>query len=270
MPNAVLAEHQTHWRVMGEGPRSALAVHCSLAHSGSWRDVSRHLAERLTITAFDLPGHGRSASWDGEREIQSLSCAIGAALVPDGGKIDVLGHSFGGTVALRYALDHPERVRSLTLIEPVFFAAAIRGHPHTQARLDEDFARFVDAWDAGDLDAAARAFTAIWGDGTPWHKLSRMAQRALAAQIHLIPAANAALFDDVGGMLDDCRLETLGVPVLFLQGGETHWIIPQISKALAARLPDATCVTVPGAGHMVPISHAKDVASRIGDFLDRT
>ena len=38
--------------------------------------------------------------------------------------IDVIGHSFGATVALRLAVEQPEKVRSLTLIEPVFFAVA--------------------------------------------------------------------------------------------------------------------------------------------------
>ncbi len=81
----------------------------------------------VTITALDQPSHGRSADWDGERDLHGLTTQISivmAEMIGEGGPVDIIGHSFGGTVALRMALERPDLVRSLTLVEPVIFAAA--------------------------------------------------------------------------------------------------------------------------------------------------
>ena len=79
------------------------------------------------MRAFDLPGHGRSPDWDGVVEYQHLSTQIAASFVIE--PVDLIGHSFGATVALRLAVEQPQKLRSLTLIEPVFFAVAARDAP---------------------------------------------------------------------------------------------------------------------------------------------
>ena len=86
-----------------------------------WR-LARELAADFQMTAFDLPGHGRSADWDGMSDYQFLSTQIAGNFITN--PIDVIGHSFGATVALRLAVEQPEKVRYLTLIELVFCAVA--------------------------------------------------------------------------------------------------------------------------------------------------
>ena len=127
MPDGLKAGSPTYWTRFGQGPKPALAIHCSLAHSGSWGALARHLSGALTLTAFDMPGHGRSGEWDGHGEIQKRTAEIAADLLD--GPAHVIGHSFGATVALRLAVLRPELVRSLVLIEPVFFAVALADHP---------------------------------------------------------------------------------------------------------------------------------------------
>ena len=111
---------------MGRGPRPAVAIHCSLAHSGAWRGLSKALGDMLTLTAFDLPGHGRSGDWGPEDgEVQTLTTRIAETFVT-APPMDIIGHSFGATAALRLAMERPDLVRSLVLYEPVFFAAALQ------------------------------------------------------------------------------------------------------------------------------------------------
>lgn len=263
MPRALKAGYPIWWTSFGQGPREALMIHCSLAHSGAWGGLARHLSGALTMTAFDLPGHGRSGPWDGRGEVQEVSTGIAAALCR--GAVDVMGHSFGATVALRLAVERPELVRSLVLIEPVWFHLASLEAPEIYADHRARMAPFEAAMEAGQAIEAARAFTGIWGDGTGWEAIPEAQREALAAQIPLVKAADAALYGDPGRMLG--RLGALDCPVLLLEGSASPPVIAAIQEALAARLPQAERAVVAGAAHMLPMTHAAQVSGEVLRFL---
>ncbi|MFK7938386.1 MAG: alpha/beta fold hydrolase [Roseovarius sp.] len=265
MPRGERAGFPTYWTSFGQGPRKALMIHCSLAHSGSWGGVARHLSGALHMTAFDMPGHGRSGAWDNRDEYQRVTSNIAATFCDE--PLDVVGHSFGATVALRLAIERPELVRSLVLIEPVFFAVAIRDHPELYITLQALFAPFAAALKAEDRAEAAKAFSTIWGDGTAWAALPDAQKQALADQIHLIEAGHEALYDDPGGLLDDGVLQGLDKPVQLIEGTRSPFIIPAIHEGLAARLPRAERTVIVGAGHMAPITHAAQVSDAMLRFL---
>ncbi|MBC7132052.1 MAG: alpha/beta hydrolase [Roseovarius sp.] len=255
----------TSWQVMGRGPRKALAIHCSLAHSGAWAGVARALDAHLTVTAFDLPGHGGSAPWAGTGEIQAASTAMAAALLD--GPADILGHSFGATVALRLAVEHPRLVRSLCLHEPVFFAVALADRPEMRAAHVAEMADYRAGIAAGDMARAARGFLKVWGDGEGWEALPEATRARIAAQMPLIEAAAPALYEDAGGMLASGALGRIGAPVLLMQGARSPAIIDAINAGLAARLPLCRRATIAGAGHMAPITRPQAVAAEIAGFL---
>ncbi len=242
-------------------------IHCSLAHSGSWGGLARHLSGALTMTAFDMPGHGRSAAWDDRGEIQGVTVNIAAAFCD--GPRDVIGHSFGATVALRLARERPDLVRSLVLIEPVFFAVAMRDQPAIWAAHEHKFAEFAAAWKAGDKHGAARAFTMMWGTGPAWEDLPETVQDDLAKQMDLIVAAGGALHDDPTGMLEQGGLDPVDMPVLLLEGSDSPPVIGAIQAGLARRLAQGERVVIAGAQHMVPITHADQVAREVLRFLSR-
>ena len=127
MPYDLRAGHQTYWRRFGIGSRPTILLHCSLAHSGAWVGLAEEMSPDLRMTAFDLPGHGRSADWDGVADYQYLSTQIAASFITE--PVDLIGHSFGATVALRLAAEQPQKLRSLTLIEPFFLLWLHRMRP---------------------------------------------------------------------------------------------------------------------------------------------
>ncbi len=266
MPRAARAGYDTHWTTFGQGPREAVAIHCSLSHSGSWGGIAGHVSGALTLTAFDMPGHGRSAPWQGAGEIQEETAKI-AATFCEGGARDLIGHSFGATVALRLAVMRPELVRSLILIEPVFFAVAFADDPAAKARFDAAMGPYARAVEAGDDMAAAEAFTALWGDGTAWPDIPRAHRAAMADQMYLIAAGHPALYEDVGGMLQPGVLAGVTQPVLLMEGNQSPDIIPAINEGLAKRLPRAERTIIAGAGHMAPMTHARQVSAEILRFL---
>lgn len=250
----------------GKAPRKALALHCSLAESGAWRRMASALKEPLTLTAADLPGHGRSPDWDGRGDY-TLTAAKGAEALIGEGPVDLIGHSGGGVTAILVALARPEAVRTLTLIEPVLFAAA-KGFPEYEV-FRAEMAPWAEAWAAGDMVTATRAFTDIWGTGKPWDELSPERRAYLTHRIPLIAAGMTALDQDAGGILDDGRLAALGMPVMIITGGKSPVIVHRIAEELAARLPDVGVAEVPGAAHMLPVTHARQVAGLVDVNLTR-
>ncbi len=254
------------WQTFGTGPRTAVALHCSLAHSGEWTGIMAHLGDAFTMAAMDLPGHGRSADWDGTGDYIG-ACGAAALERMNDGPVDLIGHSGGAVAALVAALTAPDMVRTLTLIEPTLFAA-VRG-----SRVWQDFAPKLEPFEAaaraGDMDDSARKFMSIWGDGTSWEMLEPRARAYFAARMHLIGAAFPALYHDSLGLLDADRLEGLDCPVMLIAGDASPPVIRPIAEAIAARLPDVGVATVPGAGHMCPVTHAEQVAGLIRVNISR-
>lgn len=253
-------------RRMGQGPRQALMVHCSLAHSGEWRGVADLLGDRLSITALDLPGHGRAPDHDPAQDIGDQAVAMALPLLTGAdAPVDLVGHSFGGAIALRLAVEAPEAVRSLTLIEPTLFAAARAAGLPEAAGHEDEMRPLQAAVDAGDAEGAARLFTAEWGTGPAWEAQPETQRAYITQRIGLILTAEPVLWHDSGRVLP--RIGAIKCPVLLMQGGDSPPIIGAILTALEGMLPDTTRVSVPGARHMLPVTHAPQVAAALWDFL---
>lgn len=254
MPTEMLAGRSVRVMRRGDDTARTLMIHCSLARSEALLPLQDAL-DRPAIL-FDMPGHGGSADWDEQGDYQVATARIGAELAPT--PMHVIGHSFGATVALRMAIDHPESVARLTLIEPVFFAVAAGTEAYDHHRAE--FAPFVAAMEAGDRKLAASVFHGLWGQG-PWDDLPRRVQDDLAAHIHLIPAGAAAIEDDRDGVIP--RLSEVSVPVTLIRGGDSPTVIAAIHSGLQDAMPQATDHVIAGAGHMVALTHAKAVAGII-------
>lgn len=246
-------------RSFGTGPRKVLALHCTIAHSGAWRGLAELMAAQATFLTPDMLSHGRSPDWDRQGDFQDRSVAAVEHLLDM--PMDVIGHSFGATIALRLAVAHPGRVRSLTLIEPVYFAIALRDDPAQVADHDAEAAPFAAALAAGDDALAARLFNRMWSQGGPrWPDLPEATRAAMTRSIHVVPACRPALYDDRPGMLAPGVLKKVEMPVLLLRGSRTHPIIGAVNTGLARRLPDAQSQVIEGAGHMLLISHPEATA----------
>ena len=271
MPEDLIAGHRTPWRVWPQGgARPVLALHCSLAHSGAWAGLAGAL-HGVTITALDQPGHGHSADWDGREDIHSLTTRISVAMAETlgaGGPVDLMGHSFGGTVALRIALERPDLVRSLTLVEPVIFAAARAAGDPAWGPFHASHLAVAALIRQGDLAGAAAMFHAAWGTGDAFADLPQRQKDYILHRIPMIAQQNPVLLDDAAGLLRYMGLEALGVPVLLIEGADSPPVIAAVQAELARRLANVRRLVVPGAGHMVPITHPGAIAGAVQAHLD--
>ncbi len=136
-----------HCRILSKGIGTPLVfLHGFLGSSEDWLPVVSHIKGR-TCYAYDLPGHGKTP-W-AEMEIEDL---MESAFPPE--PLDLVGYSLGGRLALRYALRHPSRIRSLTLLSTHY---GLPLEEERQQRLQEDrkwaqkiltfpFDEFLDSW----------------------------------------------------------------------------------------------------------------------------
>lgn len=253
--------HSHHWP--GDPDRPALALHCMLASGSYWGPVARALHGRIDLRGFDLPGHGRSGPWQPGPDLPDFHTAvtrIAAGFIQR--PLDLIGHSIGATVALRIAVAAPEAIRSLTLVEPVLFAAA---PSEEQAELDRRMARHLAE---GHRDQAARLFLDVWGHQA-YDAMPAMFQQRIRDQIPLVAASDEILNRDGANILREGGLEAIQAPVLLVSGAGSPPVVHAIADALAARLPDVGRATVPDAAHMLPITHPQVMADLIGLNLDR-
>ncbi|AGT09227.1 alpha/beta fold hydrolase [Paracoccus aminophilus] len=253
------ALHLRHFA--GDPNRPALGLHCMMGSGASWRPIAGALGVSLDLVAPDFFGHGRSPDWQpGEVDYHTaVTRAVAAEITRP---LDLIGHSFGATVALRIAVAYPEAVRSLTLIEPVLFAAA------PDAAQDALFSRMGEAFAEDDPARALADFLQVWGlqrDGDDPAPPSEIQLR----QIELVRDTNDVLIHDKARILREGGLEAIDAPVMLIMGENSPPVIGKITDALAARLPDVGRATVPGAGHMAPLTHAAEVAGLITANLER-
>lgn len=265
MLDEVKAGFPVFTRSFGTGPQPAVLLHCALAHSGAWTPLAARLSDDLSMIAPDMPSHGRSAAWDHRSDLHDQVTAIARECLGAGGH--VIGHSFGATVALRLAMETPEAVRSLTLIEPVFFAAARESDPDVFQAYHETSRGFGAALVETDWVSAAAAFFTVWGDGRPWNALSEKEQTAFCTKMPFIAETEPCLFEDDKTLLEPGRLERITCQTRLIRGSKTEPVIEAIHRTLERRIPNAVDVIVDGAGHMVPITHPDQVARIIAGII---
>lgn len=253
---------------------TVLLLHSSACSSAQWRALSETLQARYRVLAPDLHGYGRTDQRPGPASpgLHDAAALVDAVLSGEAERIHLVGHSYGGAVALRCAADRPERLLSLTLIEPVAFHllshAPSLTSEHALFREVADLAADVaQAAADGDGRRGMARFIDYWNGAGAWARLRPEQQTALALQ-----AARVALdFRDT--ITDPTRIETLqgiAAPTLVLGGSESPQPSRRIAALLARILPNAILQTIEAAGHMLPLTHSEAVNAAIIDHLPQS
>ena len=110
--------HRRAYRMMGQGP-ALLLLHGLGCDSSTWLPVMRRLSEQFTVVAPDLLGHGASDKPRGDYSLGGYANGMRDLLSVLGiDRVTVVGHSFGGGVAMQFAYQFPERTERLCLVAP--------------------------------------------------------------------------------------------------------------------------------------------------------
>ena len=228
------------------------------------------LSDRYRVIAVDSYGSGKSPAFPADQdmyledEVALLSSVFEAA----GDRFHLIGHSFGGAIALKAALeDRGRRVLSLVLYEPVLFSGLIAEAPESAAAreivtLRDDTIRLLDA---GDLPAAAERFIDYWaGEGT-WAATPESRRPALASAMRTLRSQWHAAFHEPAPLSAFARIN---IPALLLTGVESNASTLAVARLVTAALPLIRRQEIEGVGHMAPLTHPDIVNPRIERFLD--
>ena len=245
-------------------------LHSSACSGAQWSDLAGLLAEDYQVFAPDLRGYGQNESWPNHRPLRLAdeACVVESLAEACGRPIHLVGHSYGGAVALKVAVEGRIPLSSLTLIEPVAFHVLDNGSPQVEPLFVEilELAYAVrTAVSRGDHRAAMSQFVDYWNGAGAWSRLSP------GQQARLLEVAPKVPHDFHAAITEPTRLQDYGrvtVPTLVLSGTESPAPVRQVASLLAATLPDVWAQTVTGAGHMLPLSHRdlvnKTIAAHIG------
>ncbi|MGF1473370.1 MAG: alpha/beta fold hydrolase [Rubrobacteraceae bacterium] len=262
-----VAKPAAHFRDAGKGP-PVVCLHSSASSSGQWRSLMDRLFDRFHVIAADLYGYGESPAWPEDRamylddQITLLEPVFDAA----GESFHLIGHSFGGAIALKAALEYPGRVRSLAVFEPVLFSVLVANDPTSPAVREILAARdeTIRSVNLGDLDASAKRFTDYWVGPGAWAATPEARRPAIAEAMRMVKPEWHAVFSEPTPL---AAFTALDVPTLLLTGTESTLSAREISRLLAGVLPRVSVEEIDGVGHMAPVTHPEKINPLIERFL---
>jgi len=252
---------------------TVVLLHSSASSRAQWRALTADLRTCYHIIAPDLHGYGETGDWHGRRSLTLADEAeiVAAMIARADGPIHLVGHSYGGAVALRFAFERPDLLRSLALIEPVaFHLLRHRGcseHPHCSEHDLLSRVRDIAETVAGDSVRGMACFVDFWNGAGAWSQLREKTRTDLARRAGKVALDFQATLEEP---VPPAAYRRISVPSRILRGETSPPVAQAIAARLAAVLPEATLDVIPGAGHMLPLTHAAAVNAVIAAHLSDT
>ena len=247
---------------VGEGDPLVI-LHGLFGSKRNWWSIARQLAATRRVVVADLRNHGASP-WDPVHDYPALAADV-ARLVETrlGGRAAVIGHSMGGKAAMMLALERPDLVERLVVVDiaptrsPGNSADILRALERVP--LDRcDRRADVEAALAGDVpDPAVRAFLVANVVSSP---------DGLAWGVNL--DAIARHLDDILGFPDMPPGRTFTGPTLVLAGGRSPYVRPSHHAAILGLFPAARIETIPEAGHWLHADAPEEFLATVRAFLE--
>ncbi len=240
-----------------------IALHCSGSGASQWHSLAQALDEKYEVLTPEHFGSKSRGPWTGEHAFTLADEAYTTLTLIDetSSSVHLVGHSYGGGVALNAALNRPDRVASMVLYEPGAFHLLRRMHEKGAAAHAEitGLARHVgEGLLTGDYRGAVARFVDYWNGPGAWRMMRPAVQRAL---LRWVPKGPLDFQASINEPTPPSAYSALNCPVLILRGEHSprpSWVV---AECLAELLPNSKLAVVPGAGHMGPISHAPEVCA---------
>ena len=255
-------------------PTPIVFIHGLAASSAFWYGAGVNFISLLgPCFLYDLRGHGKSETPESGYRVEDLAGDL-IALMDERGikKAHIIGHSFGGMIALKIAISNPERVESLVLadvrlrqIQTDFHVSSYDVSSCVKKRLKEigidaqDISRNDDG--VGYLKTIAQIEAHAGDDAESLiHALYRhsrvfRSRRSALRWLSLVEKTAFMKDLDISRTFDQNDLEKLKIPLLILVGGESP-VLPS-SRTLTRLCPHAIYREIPNVGHFFPLSHPK-------------
>lgn len=234
-----------------DGAPTVVLVHGWTCNRAVWAAVARRLVSTgHRVVAYDQRGHGESTLGSAPLTVEQLGSDLGAVLE----KLDVtdavlVGHSMGGMAVQSMAIDHPgvvvDRARALVLVST---AARLLGYAVPASVVELLLGDWL-------VHRIARGSIGLVIARSAVGRGPRLAHIELTRDCLVATTAPARAGFLVGMSAMDLRagLGSIALPTTVLVGTHDLLTPPRLGRALAAAIPGADLVVLPGAGHMLPV-----------------
>jgi pimeloyl-ACP methyl ester carboxylesterase len=265
MPVLARGEQRIDFTDEGRG-RPVVLIHSSVSGNRQWRALSEELSGHRVL-ALNLYGYGETTPWRGaaRQSLRAQAELVQAVCGEAGEPVSLVGHSFGGSVALTAAGLLGPRVESLVLLEPNPFALLQqRGRTAAYAEIRELHDEVKGAAARGDWSWVAQRFGDYWlGDGA-W---AAMPERRQAAFIESVPPT----MHEWDAVMDEAATaetySALACRTLVVSDPATRLPIREIVEILESACPQWTFRSLPEGGHMAPLTRPELVNPLVREFL---
>jgi lipase len=255
-----------HAQTYGEAPSApaVVALHGIRGHGRRWRTLTERHLPGLRVHGLDLRGHGRS-SWAPPWTLEQHAADVLTTMDELGlGRADVLGHSFGGAVALYMARHAPDRVRRLVLLDPAVGLSTETAADGARAALTE--------LSFDDVAQARKSRSVTWP--------ADVGAEAVDAEVHdhlqcgadgrwrwrYEPAVVVTAYSE---MARPAVVPPPGLPTLLVRAARDPVVPDDFVAACRTALGAEVTVVDVDCGHMVYLERPAETAALIRTFLDR-
>jgi len=243
------------WRESGLGA-PVLLIHGVGLNADAWGPQIVGLSTRRRVIAIDMPGHGLSDLPPDDAGLADYVTAIAGLIETLGiSPVPVVGHSMGALIALGLALDHPEKIAALVALNAVYCRdpvarAAVEARAAQLTGGAVDVAGPVARWYPDDRNGPLARRTIDW--------LHAVDPKGYAAAYRVFATSDHA---------HEGRLGELACRALFMTGVSDPNSTPAMSDRMAREVPYGRSVALPGARHMMHLTHPMETTNTIAAFI---
>ena len=268
--------HRVSFRYAGDGPVIVL-IHGITGRSDQWAPAIERLAERYTVIAPDLLGHGESAKPRGDYSLGAYASAVRDTMVALGHeRATIVGHSLGGGIAMQFAYQFPERCERLVLVSSGGLGREV--HPLLRAATLPGSELVLPVITHNRVLAAGQSFGRLIGllrlqAGTDLAEVARgyASLSDSEARSAFIETMRAVL--DPGGQrvsaLDRLYLAE-AMPALIVWGGADPIIPADHGRAAHNAMPGSRLEILDGIGHFPQLERADRFARLLDEYVAST
>jgi pimeloyl-ACP methyl ester carboxylesterase len=247
-----------------------VCLHANASSSSQWRALMEVLSPTHRVMAVDSYDAGKSPSWPSDRVISLRDevALIEPVLAKAGAPVALVGHSFGGAVALMAALANPGLVRAIAVYEPTLFwlIDAQSPPPNDADGIRNAVSDAGAALDAADPDGAAQHFIDYWMGAGAWRHTPDRRKLVISASVTNVRRWGHALMSETTPL---AAFRTLDTPMLLMSGGRSTASAHAAARLLAGAAPRLEHVEFEALGHMGPVTDPEPVNAAIQRFLAR-
>ena len=253
--------------IEGDGDEAVVFVHASASGIAQWRAYQHALSDRYVTAAVHLYGYGATTRWGrpGRQRLADQAELVGTVIQAVGRPAHLVGHSFGGAVALEAARQCRDDVLSAAVYEPTVFWALQTGAPECWEEISRVVRAVRTGVASGDLDGAAAGFVDYWARARVWGRMSdRQQAAAVAAMVSVAHEADGLMSAPADA---DAWLADVPAPTLVMQAQDSPAPVREVARLLVERARRQLHVMERG-GHMLPVTDPAGVLAVLRPFLD--